>query len=290
MTTPKQEHTAAAEAMAKAGQYAQDHLAALCHAEHSLSHGGLATGPLLELRKILSDGGLPGHLALARSIVTSAAIKRLAEQHEADLRRQTVAEDASQQRRAADAVFESYDFAPFSVASSSGWTTVQGAAAPLEWSCSVFLEGEDAPAHLTVEFDPAEPTRVVSAEARFKGDSIGHWEPRSQEKATTAAITQDQVNALASQYALTPGTVESRSDGSLYVILERDDNDDRYFQVAVRQQANGALFCHIGLYGDRCIVNDGEVTESTLEAAIRNASARIERIAADLPNSPRPAG
>lgn len=93
-------------------------------------------------------------------------------------------------------------------------------------------------------------------------------------------MNQTQVNDLASRHGFISNRVEFGSDQCYRVILERDDNDDRYYQAALRTTHDGKVACHVGLYdGSGNIVNDGEVIEESLAAAIANAAHRIDRIA-----------
>lgn len=94
-------------------------------------------------------------------------------------------------------------------------------------------------------------------------------------------LHQDEVNALAAKYGLTPGTVETRGDGTQSVIFERDQIDDRYCQ-AILTVRRGRVYCHTGLYRERAIVNDGEVQEPSLEQAVANAAARFNSLVASL--------
>jgi hypothetical protein len=93
-------------------------------------------------------------------------------------------------------------------------------------------------------------------------------------------MRQCEINALATKFKLTPKTVESHSGGSQSVILERDSTNDRYYQVTVR--VGKGVYCHVGLYREKCIVNDGETLESDVSSAIENASLRIEKIESSL--------
>jgi hypothetical protein len=94
-------------------------------------------------------------------------------------------------------------------------------------------------------------------------------------------LRQDVVNDLASKHGLISNPIDTDSDGIQRVCLERDEADDRYCQalLAVR---NGKLFCHTGLYRERAIINDGEVTVDSVEKAVEHAVSRFDSFARNV--------
>lgn len=95
----------------------------------------------------------------------------------------------------------------------------------------------------------------------------------SHEVSNYTGFTQDVLNALASEHRMTPGAISVSSDGTKSVVLERDKVDDLYCQAILTVHSSGAVACHTGLYRERAIINNGSVTEPSVEVAIANASA-----------------
>lgn len=95
----------------------------------------------------------------------------------------------------------------------------------------------------------------------------------SHEVSNYTGFTQDVLNALASEHRMTPGAISVSSDGTKSVVLERDNVDDLYCQAILTVHSSGAVACHTGLYRERAIINNGSVTEPSVEVAIANASA-----------------
>ena len=87
-------------------------------------------------------------------------------------------------------------------------------------------------------------------------------------------LRQDVINALATKHGLISNRIETDSDGTQRVCLERDEADDRYCQALVAVK-NGNVFCHTGLYRERAIINDGEITVDSLEKAVEHAVSRF---------------
>jgi hypothetical protein len=94
-------------------------------------------------------------------------------------------------------------------------------------------------------------------------------------------IRQDVVNALATKHGLTSNRIETGSDGTQMVCLTRDESGDRYCQalLAIR---NGKVICHTGLYRERAIINDGEVTLDSVENAVEYAILRFNSFSTTL--------
>ena len=94
-------------------------------------------------------------------------------------------------------------------------------------------------------------------------------------------LRQDVVNALATKHGLILNPIETGSDGTQRVCLERDEIDDRYCQalLAVR---SGKVFCATGLYRESAIINDGEVQVGSVDEAFAHAAARFNIHAASL--------
>lgn len=88
-------------------------------------------------------------------------------------------------------------------------------------------------------------------------------------------MEQAHINALAFAHGLVPKSVQTSSDGRPFAILARDSFADLYFQVLIQPAGDGKVSCHVGLYGDRCILNDGERIADSLESAIAGAVSRI---------------
>jgi hypothetical protein len=95
-------------------------------------------------------------------------------------------------------------------------------------------------------------------------------------------LHQCLVNELASKHKLISNKIEEWSDGSQSVVLERDESHDRYCQATVRVTTETEVTCHVGLYRERAIVNDGESNEESLELAVANAVARFNLIVSSL--------
>ena len=83
---------------------------------------------------------------------------------------------------------------------------------------------------------------------------------------------QDVVNALALRYGFKCETIQEDSFGTRRVTLTRDDTDDRYYQVTLRSTKTTKVWCHVRLYRERCIINDGEVLTNNIEAAVAYAA------------------
>lgn len=93
-------------------------------------------------------------------------------------------------------------------------------------------------------------------------------------------FTQDIVNEFASKYNFTPSAISSHSFG-LCVDLTKDDKDEDYYRVRIRSAESGKVSVEVCLLDDAgVIINDGEVLDDSIEAAITNAASRVEKIAA----------
>lgn len=93
-------------------------------------------------------------------------------------------------------------------------------------------------------------------------------------------FSQEVLNTLSSQHRMTPATIAVASDGTKSVVLERDDVDDRYCQALLSVTPDGRITCHTGLYRERAIINNGSVTEPSLESAVANASRVFDALVA----------
>jgi hypothetical protein len=96
-------------------------------------------------------------------------------------------------------------------------------------------------------------------------------------------LTQDVINALSTKKGLISNPIETGTDGTQKVCLERDEVDDHYCQ-ALLVVKNGKVSCHTGLYRNRAIVNDGEVTVDTLEHAVEHAVLRFDSFRSAISN------
>jgi hypothetical protein len=94
-------------------------------------------------------------------------------------------------------------------------------------------------------------------------------------------LRQDVVNALATKYGLISNPIETGSDGTQRICLERDEADDRYCQVLLVVR-NGKVVCHTGLYRERAIINDGEVSVDSVELAVEHAISRFNSFTATV--------
>lgn len=88
-------------------------------------------------------------------------------------------------------------------------------------------------------------------------------------------MDQDRVFELARAHRLDSRPIEINSDGSPFAVLARENIAGRYFQATLKQMSVDRFSCHVGLYGPRCLIDDGEIVVDGLEAAVKSAAKRI---------------
>lgn len=128
--------------------------------------------------------------------------------------------------------------------------------------------------------DPAVQKAAMAFVAASNAWHAAQCQARPLGSPDATILSQDRINEVASRYGFTSNPIEAHSDRSITAILTIDGEDDCYYQVILRTTSSNKVICHVGLYRERCIVNDGEVTLDDLKSAMLYADNRIRRISA----------